>query len=255
MRQYNYLQAFYRSFYCRALYRDVVNNWGAGVVLYLLMVLAICWAVGMIEIQKTVDRGYEKLAQEYVPQMPHLLIENGVATTPENHPYLIRNPENDKVTIIVDTSGQYLNIDQAKSEVLVTKHEVMIKDSENQVRIEKFPKSLNLDLVPAHAKDVLEGYVEYSWLFLFPLLLFLSFVYRLVQAVLYAVLGKIVSSLSGVNLNYLSNLKLSMVAITPAIVVATILSLFNVIIPLQLLLYFALAVGYLIFAVLANKNK
>ena len=254
MRQFGYIQAFYSSFYSPALYRDVAKNWGAGVVLYLLLVLTICWGVSMVQIQGSVDRGFEQLASQYVPQIPPLKIEKGALKTPENKPYLILDEKNDLVAII-DTSGRYKNLEESESSILVTENEVITKDNNNRVRIDRIPADLTLDLEPQLVKKTFEEYIHYSWLLLFPLLVIGSFIYRLIQALFYALIGKVYSAFFNVELTYGENIKLAIVAVTPAIVFATVMDLLLLVFPFQMLIYLAIAVAYIIFAIKSNKNK
>lgn len=251
MKHYNYLQSIYSSFYSRELYRDVKQNWGAGVVLYLFMLLAICIAIDMVPIQIMITRGYEKLVEDFVPQIPEIVIKKGVATTPENRPYIISDPETRKTIVVIDTSGKFLTVEDAKSKILITQNEIMIKN-DNEVKITKFPASLSVDILPSRVKETTDRMIDYSWVIIFPVLLFIFFIYRLMQAVLYAVLGKLCSLLAGVNLNYSDILKLSMVAVTPAIVISTLIGWF---ISVNLIFYFVITIGYLIFGILANRNK
>lgn len=254
MRQFSYWRAFYSSFYSSDLYRDVAKNWGAGVLLYLLMVLTMAWWASMFHVQRSVDRGFERLSDEYVPQVPHIKIEKGVLKTPEKRPYFIRNSDN-QVDAIIDTSGRYTNLDETDSYILVTDHEMMVKDNQNRIRIDKIPADLTLDLEPQEVKEMLRGYIKYAWIYLFPFLLFFSFIYRLIQALLYALIGKLYSAFFNVQLSYTENLKIAMVAVTPAIVFATFLEAFQIVIQYQMLCYLGISIGYIIFAIKSNKNK
>ena len=81
-----------------------------------------------------------------------------------------------------------------------------------------------------------------------------SFFYRVIQALIYGVFGKIFSAASGAHLTYGQTIQLSMVAITPVIVVSTVTQMLGIYWSFQGLTMFALAMAYLIFAVYANRK-
>lgn len=252
MQQYNYLRAIYSSFYSSALYRDVKENWGAGVVVYLLLILVISWIISFVQIQRSIKLHYTQFAAEIVPQMPLITIKKGEASTPEPHPYIIRDLHTGENVMTIDTTGQYLNLDQAKSQILVTKHEVIMKDNAT-VRIEKIPANLTMNIVPSKAKEWILKLIDWVWLFLFPFFLIGSFVYRLIQALLYAVIGKLFAVIGGVTVSYSNMIKLAIVALTPVIVLSTLLDLLSVYFHLQWVIYFIISMAYLIFAIRANS--
>ncbi len=254
MQQYNYLQAIYKSFYSPALYRDVKQNWGAGVVLYLFLLLAICCAIALVPIQQMINAHAKKFSEEAIPNLPKMNIKNGIAITPENRPYLIKDPHTGNNWIVIDTSGHYVNIEQANARVLLTKNEIFIKNDSDEIRAQKIPKSLTMSIVPNDIQRWISGVVGWAWVLIFPTLLFFSFVYRLIQAILYAMIGKFFAVLNDYFIPYSAVLKLVMISVTPAIIISTILDFFLISFHLQLLCYFILSMLYLYFAIRVNKT-
>src|SRR5579872_5684307 len=121
MKQYNYLQAIYTSFFSAGLYRDVAKNWGSGVVLYLMLVLSICWLVISIDVQPKINRFYGHFTDEYLSQIPQINIKNGVVKTPKNKTYMITNPDENIVIAIIDTSGKHTSLKPGGAKLLLTK--------------------------------------------------------------------------------------------------------------------------------------
>ena len=255
MRRYGFFQAFYKSFYSCDLYRDVENNWGAEVVWYLALLLTFCWIVTVVNIQGAFTRSYEQLAAMIVPQLPVIHIKEGRTITPENRPYIIRNPQTREILIVIDTSGKYQSLNQIHTMMLLTKNKITYQVNAKEVKLRQLPNDLTLQIVPAEAKHVIGSIIKWSWVVFFPLLLFLSFLYRVIQAFIYALLGKFFALLADIPLNYMSIVKLSMVALTPAIVVGTLFGWFNITFPYQWLFYFILSMSYLVFAIRIHRKK
>lgn len=258
MKKYNYLQAIYMSFYSKQLYRDVAENWGAGVVLYLFMLLFFCMCVLALFIQPQINVAVKAGLDNILPQVPELDIKNGVITTPEKKPYLIKESNtSDKVIVIVDTSGQYTSLDNVPSSArtLITDTKVYYSDKPNTVKVYKLPNNLTYDFKPETAKAPIITFVKWLWVIYIPLMLFGMFIYRLVQSLIYAVFGKIFALIGGVKLYYSQVLKLTIIALTPPIILHLIVSMIlNLRFAHELLAYFIFAMAYLIFAISANKK-
>jgi len=254
MARFTYLQAIYSSFYSSDLYRDIKDNWGADVLLYLLMVLGICWAVSTVFIQIAINTHYNKFADIVAPQLPIITIKKGLVSTPENRPYYIKG-ENNKDFAVIDTSGQVTTLKDTDAQFLLTNHEIMSKNNENEIRTRTISESINVEFVPVVVKEQLRKIVHFAWIIVFPVCLFISFIYRILQAVLYALLGMLFSVLSAASLSYINLLKLSVVAITPSIIIVTILNCFSIQFRLMWLVFFVMSMGYVVFAIRANNQK
>lgn len=253
-KQYNCLQAIPLSFFSKKLYRDVANNWGSGVILYLLLVLLLCWAAMMLSVQPAVTRASMQFADHIIPQFPRIVITKGIVTTPENRPYIINDKASNKVVAIVDTSGKYTTIENNNSPFLLTKSEFIYVDRSGGMRIRKLSNDLNMILNPAKIKNIVADFAGFIWVILLPFLLIFSFIYRVIEAVIYAVFGKIFALMLGVPLCYEEIIKLAIVALTPVLIVSTIVDMVGARFNHELLLYFLLAIVYLFFAVSANKK-
>lgn len=255
MRQYSYFQAIFMSFYSRELYRDVAKNWSTGVVLYLLLLLSLCWSALMFEIQPSINRAVSVLGQSVVPQLPTAVtIKNGIATTPENHPYLVRDPNSKKVVLIVDTTGKNLTLDQAKVNVLITKDSFIYKNDNGMIQIRKFPQTLNMNIQSDKMKDKIISIAGLLWIVLLPILILFSLLFRLAQSIVYAVIGKPLALIMKISMTYSELLKIAIVAATPSIMLGTLADLIQGAAANKWYLYFILSMIYLTFGIWANKK-
>jgi len=255
MKQYGWLKAMYMSFYSRQLYRDVAQNWGLGTFFYLFLLLAICWAVLMFRIQPVINLASAQAISEIVPQLPEtIIIKEGKVTTPENKPYIIRSNDSKEVIGIIDTSGQYTDLEKLKTPLLITQDKVIYSENHDAVKTYKIHSSLNANFVPTQVKDVILKVIGWLWIILFPISLIGSFFYRVLQSILYAILGKLYAVIANISVSYVEIVKLTMVANTPTIIISTVLAWRGMWFHYSVL-FFVLSIAYVIFAIGANNNK
>jgi hypothetical protein len=254
MQKYNFLQAIYMSFYSRDLYRDIVRNWsGKAVIGYLFLILGLCWAILTGYVQWEINTYVTPLIAEVVPQIPDMTITNGVIKTPENKPYYVKDPTSSDMLAIIDTSGQHLNLEAVTAKLLVIKTAILTRNS-SIITIHKLSPQLNLVIKPAEIRDSIYAWLIWVWIFLFPVFLILSFVYRFLLGHVFSVIGKIFTVLSaGASLPYSDIFKLAIVTFTPGLILETVLSLFLGVFHTQWLLSFIISLVYLIYAIGANK--
>ncbi|OGT37004.1 MAG: hypothetical protein A3F12_01005 [Gammaproteobacteria bacterium RIFCSPHIGHO2_12_FULL_38_14] len=256
MKRYNFFKVLYLSFYSKDLYRHVAMNWGAKKSLsYLLFLLALSWIPFTYEAQNLLSEAYKQHADTLVEQIPVLTIENGKISTPENRPYTIELKDQPKKIAVIDTTGQYKNISQTNSYILVTQTEVISQTDPDQTRIEHLPSDLNLVVYPQKVSDYIGQYIGYSWIILFFVFVVGAFIYRIFQAFFYALIGKVWGMIFRVTLSYWQIIQLTFVALTPVIILETILDYFHIIFVYHVLFSFILSMIYLSYGILANKKQ
>lgn len=255
MTQYNIFQALPMSFYSKQLYRDVAQNWGGKAFLYLLFLVALVWIAHTIIYQIALNKGFNIYGHQFFSQVPMLTIQNGKLSTPENRPYMIKNPgDPSKNLILIDTTGKTTSLSQTDAQILVTQTEVISQPKPNEIREDVFPATLNMVIDPTKIESYGTYYLGYAWIFIFIFSVFFSYIFRVIQTLIYAILGKIFAAIGGIPVKYFQVVSIAMVAITPCIIVRTILDIFNVALPVENLLFFILAMIYLIYGISVNKN-
>jgi len=248
MRNYGYFRSMLMSFYSRDVYRDVAANWGGGVLWYLFLVLAIYTAITTLAIQIYTNTSLPPLLEKFAPQTPEVIIKAGIVSTPENRPYLIIDPETKKTVAIIDASGTYTNLEHHEAEVLLTKDALIIWDNQT-IKEHKLSTTINADLKPEELKVMIVHGAHWAWAVLFPIILIATYLFRIVQAFFYAILGKILSLIMSIKINYFDVFKLSVVALTPAIVLRLLIIFTLGAPPFTWLFCFLVAMGYLVFAI------
>ncbi len=244
------------SFYSKELYRDVGLRWKGVGFLYLLLLLAICWIPGMIVIHKGFSDFVNNEAPAFVEQVPEITITDGEVSIEEPQPYYIKAPDTNDVLAIIDTTGKIEileDVEDANTIVLLTKTDVIIRESKFETRsydlsdVEKF--ALSSDDI-TNWLQILNKFLAIA---LYPLAVLGTYVYRIIQALIYAAIGLLFAKLCKVTLPYGALLRLAVVAVTPCIIVGTVLGLAEVSLPA--LLYLAGALGYLLFGVKACSQE
>jgi len=254
MRKYSVWQAIPMSFYSRKLYRDVAKNWGGTAFLYLFLIVALSMIPATYLLQVALNQVYVNVSDKFVAQIPVLTVKDGKISTPEKRPYIIKDNDNKEVIAVVDTTGKYKTLEASKGELLITETEVITKPSHNQTRIDQIPASTNLVFDPIVVNEYVKGTFGYAWIFIFPTLVVFMFLYRLIQAFIYAIFGRIFSAVLGADVSYGQALKITLVSITPVIVLLTFKWLYAVEVPYCGLWAFLLAMVYLFYGVSANKR-
>lgn len=259
--KYTIFHPFIWSFFSKQLYVDVARNWRGCAFFYLFILLAICW----IPIVYQYNQGITAFMQNVVPQMtknfPTVTVNAGELSIDKPMPFVIMDDKN-KPVLVVDTTGQINSLDQEGVEglddvkVLITKTQVFARSKEHEIRQYTIPKDTDFSFSP---EDINKwGNTLNYWLILglFPFLLVFSYLYRIIQTLLYAAVGTLIlNKFVKTDLEYQAILRLSVVAITPAVVISTILGYFFIAFPYELVLYFLLSMIYLIFGLHANKSS
>ena len=254
MSKYNIFQAIFMSFYSRKLYHDVGQHWGGKTFLYLFLLLALSWVGQTIGIQKSLGHLYASQSGKFVSQIPVVIVTQGKLSTPANKPYIIKEPGASKAFAIIDTSGKYTDITKSDASLLITATQIISRPNEEEVRIYKIPSVFSATINPVSINEHVKSGISFAWIFIFTCLLVLSYIYRIIQVLLYSIIGKIFSAISHSHVNYGTIMQITMVAITPSLVLATVLDLLMYKFPYQHLTYFLLAMIYMIYGIRANKS-
>lgn len=255
MRAYNMLHPFILSFYSPSLYRDVARNWKGTCFLYLFLLLILAWIPGMYLVNKAMTFGVNYKLLPIVRTLPQVTIKEGVLSINKPVPYRVYDPDTKQLIGIVDTSGQYKSLDNTPAKFLVTDRQIIIKKNDTETRTLTIQKNVNAVVGPTQVEKVL--LVGKFWLpiVLYPILVIFSFVYRMIQSLLYAILGLIFARISRSSLEYPALLRISVVALTPAVVLATIQPFLKIYPPYQGWIFFAITTFYIIFGIFANRDS
>jgi len=241
------------SFFSKELYRDVGLNWNRvrAAFGYLLLLLAVCWIPAMVEMHMGFSDFVDNEAPKVVEQVPEITITDGQASIQEPQPYYIKDPESDNVLAIIDTTGTIESLEDPNTICLLTKTKVIWRQSNVETRAIDLSEVKHFVLDSGRIMGWLHTVGKFLVVIMYPFALLGSYVYRIVQALIYAAIGLLFASLCKVTLPYSALLRLAIVAVTPCVLLKTVLGLVGVHLPYAWLIYLLIALGYLFFGVKA----
>jgi hypothetical protein len=242
------------TFFSRSFYRDVGLRWKGSGFAYLLLLLTICWVPPFIQFHLFVSDYVEHKAPTFISQIPQITIINGEASVDVAQPYKIINPDNGRVLALIDTTGETTSLEGTEAVVLITRTEVMFKKSDVETRTFSLKNIGHFTLDQQRVTGWLGVIRGYAAVVLYPFAVTGSFAFRIVQLLVYAAIGLLFARWCKTNISYLSLIRLSVMAVTPIIIIKTIVGITDIKIPFAGLLYFAIAMAYLFIGVKASSH-
>jgi hypothetical protein len=252
MKRYSIVHPLVLSFFSKDLYEDVARNWKGTGFLYLFMLLTICWIPTMTKMAAGFSKFVAKEAPRYLDQVPDITIKDGKVSINEPMPYFIKDPDSGDTFVILDTTGQTTSLEGSKAFLLLTKTKLTVKQNARETRAYDLSGIKNFTLTKERLHDWLDIGRKLLVSVLFPICVLGSYVYRIVQALIYAAIGLIFASSLKAALDYLALLRLSVIAVTPAVILDTLLNLAGKHVPAWGFICLLIAMGYLFLGVKAS---
>ncbi len=249
MKKYSIIHAPFMSFFSMDFYRDVGLNWKGVGFGYLLLLLAVFWLPSMIRIQWKASDFIEYEAPDVVSQVPAITIADGEVSIDEPQPYYITMPDSNKAVAIIDTTGSIISLEDPNVFCLLTKTDFIMRGSGFETRSFDLSQIETFELDSDRIMGWLRTGKKFVFIVLYPIFLGGEYVYRIIQVLIYAAIGLAFASSNRVKLTYPALLRISVMAVTPCIIFASIVGLVTKMVPWML--YLMAALTYLFFAVRA----
>lgn len=243
------------SFFSKDLYTDVAMNWRGVNFLYLFLLLVICWVPRMFQLDKFFSRLVETELPPVISQVPEISITDGEVSIKEPQPYSIKNPKGDKVLAIIDTTGKINSLEKNGPYCLLTKNALIIRKSEVETRTYSLSQIKNFVLTSDRLTTWIRIFKKVFVAAIYPIAVFSSFITRIIQALIYAAIGLLFASWCRITLTYKSLIRMAVVAVTPCIIIKTVIASAGVQLPWANLIYLLLALAYLFFGVKATAEE
>lgn len=243
------------------LYRDVGRNWRGIGFWYLVLVLVLTWLPVWITWHTQFARFVANDVPKIAAEVPPITIVDGVVSSPVEQPYEVRFPPEaggdgpGDLFFVLDTTGQVNTLRDTEAMVLLTRDRLYTRD-ERKGEERSFDlsgiKQFNLDA------KVVQGWADgtsrvLGWVG-FPVSLLFSLAFRLVQGVIYAAIALVWNGVFNARLSFAALMRLAFIAITPVLLIDTVLLLIPATVPFWTLLGILLAQVYLFAAVMANRQ-
>lgn len=251
MRKYSILHIPVMSFFSQDLYCDVGLNWRRTCLGYLFVLLALCWIPSMVKVHLGLSEFIETEAPKFVSQVPTITIKDGLASVDEPQPYYIVDPDTNDVLIIIDTTGTITSIDDSNALGLITSTEAIYKEDELQTRTFNFAEIEDFTLTQAKINRWLNTLRTLAVPVMYPAVLAGSYVFRIIQALIFAAVGMLFAYWCKTQVGYMAMLRLAVVALTPAIIFKTVINIAGAAFCGVGLLYIGMTLAYLFVGVKA----
>ena len=249
MKKFSIFHIPFMSFFSKELYQDVGLYWKGVNFGYLLLLLAVCWIPTIIKIRTVYSGFVREEAPPIVLQVPEITITDGQVSITESQPYYISDPENDDVLAIIDTTGTIKSLEDSDAFCLLTKNSLITRKNKFETQTHDLSQVEHFVLDGDRIMSWLQTSKKFLVIAIYPFALLGSYIYRIVQALIYAAIGLLFASFCKVVLSYNTLLRLATVAVTPCIIAGTVFDLAGVSLPAPL--YLLAALGYLFFGVKA----
>ena len=249
MKKFSIIHIPVLSFFSKDLYRDVGLNWKGLCFAYLLLILAVCWIPAILRINTGFAGFVKNDAPAVVEQIPEITITDGQVSIDEPQPYYIKIPDTNDIIGVVDTTGSIESPQDANAFFLLTKTSIIMKQSNFETRTYDLSQVKSFTVSGDGIIKLLHIIKKFLFIILYPIALLSSYVYRIIQALIFAAIGLLFASMCKVSLSYGALLRLAVVAMTPCMIVKTVFSLVGVYFPCIGLLYIVITLAYLYFAV------
>lgn len=253
MRRYILLQGLYLSFYSRDFYQDVAQNWHRTAYVFLILLALLTTLRITFLLDHNLSDVYRNHAPGYLPQLPEITIEAGVARTREAIAWPIHEPKTGRLIGVIDTTRE-----QADPETLahvlfyLSSHEIAYRRGTDDIRVFKLDRLPDMT-INRHTARVYLSFIS-NWLIwvLFLPLWIMAYAFKLAQAVLLALVASIGCKFFGIALTLPALIAMAIMAVTPVVILEFIISLQRTNFMLSWWISSLIALGFLIYGIRAN---
>ena len=252
MKKYSIIHIPVLSFFSKDFYREVGLNWKGLCFGYLLLILAVCWIPAMVRIHIGFAGFVNKNAPTVVEQVPEITITDGQVSIDEPEPYYIKIPDTENNLVVIDTTGSIESPQDANAFCLLTKTSLITIQSDYETRTYDLSQVKSFNVSSDGVMKFLNIMKKLLVIILYPITLLSSYVYRIIQALIFAAIGMLFASMCRISLSYGALLRLAVVAMTPCIIFKTVAGSAGMNLPCIVgLLYFVITLAYLYYGVYA----
>ena len=248
MQFYRAWSAPWLAWFSRDFYVDVAKNWRGTGIGYLFLLLCVTSIPMTFQVGQIIESMANTYLSQVIDKLPPLRIEQGKLKTDVQQPFIITLPGQSDPMVVIDTRSNKASEAELQAPLVLLSDRLLV-DNQGDVRSYPFDQieAYTFDKVQAHAfLDRLIGFVKpIAYL---PVLVG-EFLYRLMQVLIYAVVGMVFASMLKVRLGYGLLLRLTCMAVTPSILLMTLAGLFGWASAIPGFVLFLIAQGYLFFAV------
>lgn len=263
------------SFFSAGLYRDVARRWRGIGFLYLAMVMLLASIPNAIRVQVSFAEFMKHEAPPLIEGFPTLSIHDGEVSIAEPQPYVWHDPtaldpdsraaEVHRVILYVDTRGVFDGLEAREAPIRLSRTTLEFRTLSPPWT---FPVSQIQGILAEFGVDStiidkakLNAWLQWwakriGWIAL-GLFMVCGIIGHLLQIAVYALIGRAICPRMGITLSFAALMRLGAVALTPALLLETVLFLSGISIPSPYggVLAFAIATGIFAIAVKDSDKR
>lgn len=246
-------RAVYKSWYSKDVYRDAAHCWRGLGFRYLIGLLFGLWFIASIHVHILVREFVLDYLKPVVSQIPRIDIKNGVATLDRpDQVFQISDPRNGRKLISFDMTDSPTPAPTSIDGIFVEKRRILFH-LKGKEQIYDFEKEKDQTWEWTYHPKILDAIATWSGVFVLGVFWISSFILCALQALLFGLVGKVIAMFAKRRLTYPQLVRVSIVAMTPALIIDTCQKLLCVGLPAWDLVSVLIALGYLIYGVKVNS--
>ena len=214
--------AGYLLWFLPALWRDAGRGWRGFGFWYLLLLLLITWGIQFALWAPRVTDFVKNQVPELAAEVPTIDIKDGVVTADVEQPYVVEDEETGKPIFVIDTTGATTEPPPDAPSMLLTKTHFIMRDENGKVTSQPL-KGITFRLDRQSIQAVADRVHGWFWPVGYPLAVLGSLIGRLIQVLIYALIGLAVASSIRPALSFGALMRLAALSITPILLIDTAL--------------------------------
>ncbi|HOE57393.1 MAG TPA: DUF1189 domain-containing protein [Bacillota bacterium] len=235
-------------------YRSIRNNKFSRSFLYLLLLFLIIYFINGIRTFIVTRIVIDKIGVNFIENVPEFRLENGELSFEGNMPYYISNSTNE--IFVIDTTGSVKEsvLKDVRTGMLITRNNIYIKTNEIETRTFSLTELKGIILTKS---DILEFLPKLSWIMLIFIVFGFIFAlgWKLLNAVILALLGLIVNSVLKGRLKFNNMLNISIYVLTLPMLIQLAVNLYGYPLPGFGLIYWGISILYAALAVKSCRDE
>lgn len=219
--RYHYWHLPVLSFYSKHFYRDVATRWKGTNLSWLFLLLAVCMLPTAFNVSRRAKRYIDEKAEIFLMQIPSMHLYQGQLSVDAPQPYSII--EDNETVLLIDTTGHVTSLAESGALAFLDRTHLYIKQGDGSPIVQELyefgdielNKQIAAELVDRGKKWFMPVYYVATYLLTLVLLLFFT--------LLLGLLVRWVASYKKRRLTYCASLRLTVIALTPVLIIGTLL--------------------------------
>jgi hypothetical protein len=220
------------AFFSQDLYAGVATQWKGSGLLYLFFVVAFAWTVTCLAVAYSVNVAVQdKTLQGIVKQLPLMDFTGGRLSIDKPLPYRIIDPSS-HIVMVEFVKEHPMTVSDTEAPIIVTQDYVLAKDQKEPINLADINSAYpGLKFSGADLAQLLDGAAATFTVILFVVGVLPVFIGHIFALLIYALLQSGFISMLGNKVEYSTAMRLAAVAMTPSILIASVLMALSPMVP------------------------